>query len=105
MFKENLSLKMYRLLYQAARRSLLLEDLAAGKASRIEIISTEHMSDKEFHASSYLSLFFFFSKTTIVRLLYRFFEPQSGSIYINGHDVRDMDLEDLRNCISIVPQV
>ncbi|XP_011140678.1 ATP-binding cassette sub-family B member 7, mitochondrial [Harpegnathos saltator] len=43
-------------------------------------------------------------KTTIVRLLYRFFEPQSGNIYINGHDIRDIDLNDLRNCISIVPQ-
>lgn len=46
-----------------------------------------------------------FSKTTIVRLLYRFFEPQSGDIYINGQNIRDIDLEDLRNCISIVPQV
>lgn len=46
-----------------------------------------------------------FSKTTIVRLLYRFFEPQSGDIYINGQNIRDVDLEDLRNCISIVPQV
>ncbi|KAL6444094.1 hypothetical protein ACFW04_001798 [Cataglyphis niger] len=43
-------------------------------------------------------------KTTIVRLLYRFFEPQSGDIYINGHNIRDVNLEDLRTCISIVPQ-
>ncbi|XP_070171500.1 iron-sulfur clusters transporter ABCB7, mitochondrial [Polyergus mexicanus] len=43
-------------------------------------------------------------KTTIVRLLYRFFEPQSGDIYINGHNIRDVNLEDLRDCISIVPQ-
>ncbi|XP_026825274.1 ATP-binding cassette sub-family B member 7, mitochondrial [Ooceraea biroi] len=43
-------------------------------------------------------------KTTIVRLLYRFFEPQSGNVYINNHNIRDVDLEDLRSCISIVPQ-
>ncbi|XP_014467517.1 PREDICTED: ATP-binding cassette sub-family B member 7, mitochondrial [Dinoponera quadriceps] len=43
-------------------------------------------------------------KTTVVRLLYRFFEPQSGNIFINGHNIRDVDLDDLRNCISIVPQ-
>ncbi|KYN01030.1 ATP-binding cassette sub-family B member 7, mitochondrial [Cyphomyrmex costatus] len=43
-------------------------------------------------------------KTTIVRLLYRFYEPDNGNIYINGHDIRDVDLEDLRQCISIVPQ-
>ncbi|KAL0104628.1 hypothetical protein PUN28_017398 [Cardiocondyla obscurior] len=43
-------------------------------------------------------------KTTIVRLLYRFFEPQNGNIYINDHNIRDVDLDDLRQCISIVPQ-
>ncbi|EGI70982.1 ATP-binding cassette sub-family B member 7, mitochondrial [Acromyrmex echinatior] len=43
-------------------------------------------------------------KTTIVRLLYRFFEPDNGNIYINGHNIRDVDLDDLRQCISIVPQ-
>lgn len=39
-----------------------------------------------------------------MRLLYRFFEPQSGNIYINGHNIQDVDLENLRQCISIVPQ-
>ncbi|XP_018350170.1 PREDICTED: ATP-binding cassette sub-family B member 7, mitochondrial [Trachymyrmex septentrionalis] len=43
-------------------------------------------------------------KTTIVRLLYRFFEPDNGNIYINSHNIRDVDLDDLRQCISIVPQ-
>ncbi|XP_017876686.1 ATP-binding cassette sub-family B member 7, mitochondrial isoform X1 [Ceratina calcarata] len=43
-------------------------------------------------------------KTTVVRLLYRFFEPQSGGIFINGHNIRDIDLEILRKSIAIVPQ-
>lgn len=43
-------------------------------------------------------------KTTVVRLLYRFFEPQSGAIFINGHNIRDIDLEILRKSIAIVPQ-
>ncbi|XP_066582841.1 uncharacterized protein [Prorops nasuta] len=43
-------------------------------------------------------------KTTIVRLLYRFFEPQNGNIYINGQNIRDVSLEDLRRAIAIVPQ-
>ncbi|KAF7997282.1 hypothetical protein HCN44_005559 [Aphidius gifuensis] len=43
-------------------------------------------------------------KSTIVRLLYRFFEPQSGNIYINGHNIQDVDLDDLRKSIAIVPQ-
>ncbi|XP_063983405.1 iron-sulfur clusters transporter ABCB7, mitochondrial-like [Diachasmimorpha longicaudata] len=43
-------------------------------------------------------------KTTIVRLLYRFFEPQDGRITINGHNIADIDLDDLRRTIAIVPQ-
>ncbi|KAG7199252.1 hypothetical protein KM043_018118 [Ampulex compressa] len=43
-------------------------------------------------------------KTTIVRLLYRFFEPQSGSVFINGQNIQDVDLDDLRKSIAIVPQ-
>lgn len=46
-----------------------------------------------------------FSKTTLVRLLYRFFEPQSGAVFINGHNIRDIDLDILRKSIAIVPQV
>lgn len=40
-----------------------------------------------------------------MRLLYRFFEPQSGGIYINGHNIQDIDLDILRKSIAIVPQV
>ncbi|KOC70536.1 ATP-binding cassette sub-family B member 7, mitochondrial [Habropoda laboriosa] len=43
-------------------------------------------------------------KTTLVRLLYRFFEPQSGEVYINGHNIQDIDLDTLRKSIAIVPQ-
>ena len=43
-------------------------------------------------------------KSTIVRLLYRFFDPQKGRILINGEDIRDVSLESLRKAIAIVPQ-
>ncbi|CAK9832303.1 Iron-sulfur clusters transporter ABCB7, mitochondrial [Anthophora retusa] len=43
-------------------------------------------------------------KTTLVRLLYRFFEPQSGAVYISGHNIQDIDLDTLRKSIAIVPQ-
>ncbi len=43
-------------------------------------------------------------KSTIVRLLYRFFDPQKGRILINGKDIRDVDLESLRKMIAVVPQ-
>lgn len=43
-------------------------------------------------------------KSSIVRLLYRFFEPQEGDIYINGQNIRDVNLNDLRQSVAIVPQ-
>ncbi|XP_019557676.2 iron-sulfur clusters transporter ABCB7, mitochondrial isoform X1 [Aedes albopictus] len=43
-------------------------------------------------------------KSSMVRLLYRFFEPTSGQILINGQDIRDVDLDSLRKAIAIVPQ-
>ena len=43
-------------------------------------------------------------KSTIVRLLYRFYEPTSGRILIGNQDIRDVELDSLRQAISIVPQ-
>ena len=43
-------------------------------------------------------------KSTVFQLLLRFYDPQSGRIRINGLDTRDMDLQDLRQHIGIVPQ-
>jgi ATP-binding cassette, subfamily B (MDR/TAP), member 7 len=43
-------------------------------------------------------------KSTVLRLLYRFYDPQSGTILIDGKDVRDIDPHDLRRAIATVPQ-
>jgi ATP-binding cassette subfamily B (MDR/TAP) protein 7 len=43
-------------------------------------------------------------KSTIVRLLYRFMDPQSGNITLAGHDIKDVNLESFRKAISVVPQ-
>ncbi|MCD8138801.1 MAG: ABC transporter ATP-binding protein/permease [Planctomycetaceae bacterium] len=43
-------------------------------------------------------------KTTLVNLLPRFYDVTSGSIRIDGVDVRELDLTNLRNLISIVFQ-
>lgn len=40
-----------------------------------------------------------------MRLLYRFFEPDSGEILIAGKNIKDLQLENLRSAISVVPQV
>ncbi|MDP8964406.1 MAG: ABC transporter ATP-binding protein/permease [Cyanobacteriota bacterium] len=43
-------------------------------------------------------------KTTLVNLLPRFYDPQSGQILIDGVDVQDVTLRSLRRQIGIVPQ-
>ena len=43
-------------------------------------------------------------KTTLVRLLLRFHDPNSGSVSLDGHDVRDLTLESLRGSVSLVSQ-
>ncbi|BDA72859.1 ABC transporter-like protein protein [Rivularia sp. IAM M-261] len=43
-------------------------------------------------------------KTTFVNLLPRFYDPQSGDIYIDGVNIRDVTLNSLRRQIGIVPQ-
>ncbi|MFD1675573.1 ABC transporter ATP-binding protein [Alicyclobacillus fodiniaquatilis] len=43
-------------------------------------------------------------KTTLVNLLPRIFDPLPGTVFVDGYDVRDLRLEDLRNAISYVPQ-
>jgi ATP-binding cassette subfamily B protein len=41
-------------------------------------------------------------KSTITRLLLRFYDPQSGSITLDGVDLRDLTLSDLRRAVGVV---
>jgi len=43
-------------------------------------------------------------KTTLTQLISRFYEPTSGHILIDGHDIRDVTFESLRRSISPVLQ-
>ncbi|CAH8618769.1 unnamed protein product [Schistosoma haematobium] len=43
-------------------------------------------------------------KSTIVRLVYRFFDVSSGSVLVGGQDVRSVNLESLRRAIAVIPQ-
>jgi ATP-binding cassette subfamily B (MDR/TAP) protein 7 len=43
-------------------------------------------------------------KSTIYRLLYRFYDINAGSIKIDGQEIRDVTLSSLRSKIAVVPQ-
>ncbi|KAI9894214.1 MAG: Iron-sulfur clusters transporter atm1, mitochondrial [Vezdaea aestivalis] len=43
-------------------------------------------------------------KSTILRLLFRFYDVDSGRILIDGQDIREVDLDSLRRAIGVVPQ-
>ncbi|KAJ2899922.1 Iron-sulfur clusters transporter ATM1 [Zalerion maritima] len=43
-------------------------------------------------------------KSTLLRLLFRFYDAQSGSITIDGQDIRTVSLDSLRRSIGVVPQ-
>jgi len=43
-------------------------------------------------------------KTTLSRLIFRFYDPTAGEILLNGADIRDAKLDDLRRRIGVVTQ-
>ena len=43
-------------------------------------------------------------KSTILRLLFRFFDPQGGRILIDGQDLRSVTQRSLREALALVPQ-
>jgi ABC-type multidrug transport system fused ATPase/permease subunit len=43
-------------------------------------------------------------KTSVVNLIPRFYDATKGTVRINGRDIRDYDIETLRDTIGVVPQ-
>lgn len=43
-------------------------------------------------------------KSTLTALILRFYEPQSGQIRLDGHDLNDLKLTDLRDQVALVSQ-
>ena len=43
-------------------------------------------------------------KSTIIQLLHRFFDPDQGSIQLDGHDIRRLELKNFLEQIALVPQ-
>ncbi len=43
-------------------------------------------------------------KSTVAKLVNRFYDPTEGTVRIDGHDLRDVTLRSLRSQIGVVPQ-
>ncbi|MFJ6609433.1 ABC transporter ATP-binding protein [Streptomyces sp. NPDC091289] len=43
-------------------------------------------------------------KSTVVKLLARFYDPTAGTVRVDGHDLRDLDLPAFRRRLGLVPQ-
>ena len=43
-------------------------------------------------------------KSSLVNLIPRFYDATEGTVYVNGEDVKKLDLEQLRSTIGVVPQ-
>ena len=43
-------------------------------------------------------------KSTVLRLLFRFYDVQGGSVRVNGVDVRQAQVDSLRRAVGVVPQ-
>jgi ATP-binding cassette subfamily B protein len=43
-------------------------------------------------------------KTTLIKLLCRVYDPTEGAIFVNGHDLRDINLDEWRNSLAILFQ-
>ncbi|MFF1836622.1 ABC transporter ATP-binding protein [Streptomyces sp. NPDC058231] len=43
-------------------------------------------------------------KSTVVKLLARFYDPSAGTVRVDGHDLRELDLAGFRRRLGVVPQ-
>ncbi|KAK1412706.1 hypothetical protein QVD17_34169 [Tagetes erecta] len=43
-------------------------------------------------------------KSTVLRMIFRFFDTNSGTVRVDGQDIQKVTLESLRKCIGVVPQ-
>ncbi len=89
---------------------------ANGAALTLSDVTFSYPSRPETHALSHLSLDIKpgetvavvgpsgAGKTTLFQLFLRFYDPQSGSIKLDGVDITQLDLHTLRGAIGIVPQ-
>ena len=75
---------------QARKSHLVIHDFNCGRASRDRMVAIVGPTGA--------------GKTTMVKLLMRFYDVNSGAIRLNGHDIRDFNRSDLREGFGMVLQ-
>ena len=85
--------------------SLALNDVTFSYPSRPETAALEHLS-LQIKPGETVAVVgpSGAGKTTLFQLFLRFYDPQTGSITLDGVDIRQLDLHTLRDAIGIVPQ-
>ncbi|MEO8393048.1 MAG: ABC transporter ATP-binding protein [Chloroflexota bacterium] len=87
----------------AVRGQISFEDVSFSYNSDMEVL---HEISLDIHAGEILALVgpSGAGKSTIFNLIPRFYDPTSGSISIDKHDLRDLTQQSVRDQIGIVPQ-
>lgn len=85
--------------------NILLNQVCFAYPSRLETLAINHLT-LTIRAGETLALVgpSGAGKSTVFDLLLRFFDCQSGSIQLEGIDIRDLDLMALRRCFALVSQ-
>ncbi len=85
--------------------ALILDDVAFHYPSRPDTLSLTHFS-LDINPGETIAIVgpSGAGKTTLFQLLMRFYDPQQGTIKLDGVDIKSLDLHTLRNAIGIVPQ-
>lgn len=88
---------------ERVRGAMAMEDVQFLYSNGVHVL---HDMDLEFAAGETTALVgpTGSGKSTIIKLLLRFYDPSSGRVTLDGHDLRELNLVDLRQAIGLVSQ-
>ncbi|KFE35952.1 ABC transporter transmembrane domain-containing protein [Thioclava atlantica] len=88
-----------------AKGAIQFEDVSFHYPSRPETSALDHV-DLEIAPGETVALVgpSGAGKTTVIQLIQRFWDPETGRVMIDGYDLRDMARHDFRQAIALVPQ-
>src|SRR5207249_3227811 len=82
---------------------IVLEDVTFGYDPKVPILE-----DVDLHIAAGETMSFVgptgAGKSTIAKLVTRFYDPTDGRVLIDGHDLRDVTIRSLRSQLGVVPQ-